>query len=880
MEVSLHKEAAPGFSRPAPWTSYQESSACTATNWINITLNVTEVSESRHVSEAHVAWSALSALSCLAVIGISLRFPSLRKFPSNMLLWKTACDLMTSLVILGINVSLLLGEDDQQFPVGKRQFEVGSRLCSNGVLAGVMGFCLLASPGWFVTLAYNLNRSLHDPFTKPQSRMTKYHLWVWSTSLTAGVATGLLHEYRPNLHLCWSCHGLPASVNWLLLYGWLVAYWLLAAGYMVDAYFWTVHSRRVTERLSSRSAQLRSSILYVAIFGLHWGLAAITFGLIFGQPGFTSPTTAFTPALLEYRLLFAANLGLLGITDAISWLATSLPALHEMRLQRRLGRLMEEFDVEQQAAERSDGPLDESHDGAVAAADSSSTASSSSAAAASHHEGRLPLWHGKNRLNAGLQKAQNKKRKANATSDIGDVSEALRREFVQFAVAGVAQTLDGATSTAQQRTAELLHGTGGEGMMGHRSRNVSNAVQPVGGIGIGCGGGGGGGGGYPSATSAGGVELRDIANGGRGGGGGVEGGGRGHSPTASHSRPGRSTSDERAARELPADGQLPMAAFEEETRTELALDVFFKDLAPRAFAKLRATVFGLSDDQYIEGLMGEASGLRGLSTRAVVDQMVLSFSEGKGGGFFFWSIDRRFMVKTLEPGEYLKLRALLPQYYRHMWTRRKSLLPRFYGAYSITIQNHEKHFVVMESVFRDAPKGKVHQVYDLKGSWIDRHAGIKAAHGGTYKDMDLHTPLKLEPSVAEALLEELRHDTRLLMNANLMDYSLLLGVHNQPVATHGLPGLKVAETSAGSVASEVDVPGYFMGLIDVLQAWNLSKRSERYAKNLFKGRFAKEVKDGMSAVEPNLYRRRFLAGIGYQLGVPSPSDSEPSSAAI
>ena len=60
--------------------------------------------------------------------------------------------------------------------------------------------------------------------------------------------------------------------------------------------------------------------------------------------------------------------------------------------------------------------------------------------------------------------------------------------------------------------------------------------------------------------------------------------------------------------------------------------------------------------------------------------MVLSFSEGKGGGFFFWSIDRRFMVKTLEPFEFQKLRALLPKYYRHMWQHRRSLLPRFYGT--------------------------------------------------------------------------------------------------------------------------------------------------------------------------------------------------------
>ena len=86
----------------------------------------------------------------------------------------------------------------------------------------------------------------------------------------------------------------------------------------------------------------------------------------------------------------------------------------------------------------------------------------------------------------------------------------------------------------------------------------------------------------------------------------------------------------------------------------------------------------------------------------------------QGGGFFFWSLDRRFMVKTLEPGEYAGLKALLPRYYGHLWSRRQSLLSRFYGAYSITIQGHTKHFVVMESVFHQCPNGKVHEIFDLK----------------------------------------------------------------------------------------------------------------------------------------------------------------------
>ena len=56
--------------------------------------------------------------------------------------------------------------------------------------------------------------------------------------------------------------------------------------------------------------------------------------------------------------------------------------------------------------------------------------------------------------------------------------------------------------------------------------------------------------------------------------------------------------------------------------------VYFRDLAPRVFAALREHVFGLRDDDYIAGLMGPA-GEGAMSTRVVIDQMVLSFSEGK-----------------------------------------------------------------------------------------------------------------------------------------------------------------------------------------------------------------------------------------------------------
>ena len=134
----------------------------------------------------------------------------------------------------------------------------------------------------------------------------------------------------------------------------------------------------------------------------------------------------------------------------------------------------------------------------------------------------------------------------------------------------------------------------------------------------------------------------------------------------------------------------------------------------------------------------------------------------------------------------------------------------------------------------------------------------------------MHKPLSLPSGAAESLLTELMHDTRLLAESNLMDYSLLLGVHNHAVDTGGLrptDGDALPGAESGHVAAQVDVPAYYMGLIDVLQEWNMAKRVERWAKILFKGRFAKDVRDGMSAIQPPAYRERFLAGIGYQLGV-------------
>mmetsp|Transcript_71793 Transcript_71793/g.215811 ORF Transcript_71793/g.215811 Transcript_71793/m.215811 type:complete len:739 (+) Transcript_71793:414-2630(+) len=690
--------------------------------------------------------------------------------------------------------------------------------------------------GRFCALAVNLNRSLHDPFTKPQSRMKTFHAWIWGTSFAVGISVGVLHEFRPNLHLCWSCHGIAGVYSWVLLFGWLIVYWSVAVVIMLDAWYWLIHARMVTERLSSRATQLRSSVVHVVIIGSQWVLTGISFALIF-EPSDKWQEATIPQSLLPYRVCFALSLGLLGVADLISWLSTSLPILHEIRLQNRLRKLIMQSDMEQlemvQSAATSDGAGELASDFTQGDDDPD--------------DASLPAWFGGHMLEGARNKRIKSKNQKKKREDLGDISDALRREFVQFTIMGIAESARRAQEAAKRAASELAsrrdasNRSHAEVEMESHERGATSAAASS----------------SDRRVTASDGEAREVAK-------RVLISIKDSALRRNTSAIGPSdTAPETAG--LPAEAQQLAEAFGEVQVIELAPAVYFSDLAPLVFEKLRTQIFHVSNSQFISSIWGDSPSTahhQGEAAINVVDQMVLSFSEGKGGGFFFWSLDRRFMVKTLEPSEYAGLKSLLPRYYRHLWSRPGSLLSRYYGAYSITIHGHTKHFVVMESVFHSAPGGKVHEIYDLKGSWIDRHSNLPDASMGTYKDLDLKKPFQLPHANAAALLEDLSHDSELLETSGLMDYSLLVGVHNHPVAVGALH-LEID----GLVAQSVDVPRYYIGVIDMLQDWNMNKRIERLAKIVLKGRWGKNVRAGMSAIEPTAYRKRFLAGVGYQLGL-------------
>ena len=47
---------------------------------------------------------------------------------------------------------------------------------------------------------------------------------------------------------------------------------------------------------------------------------------------------------------------------------------------------------------------------------------------------------------------------------------------------------------------------------------------------------------------------------------------------------------------------------------------------------------------------------------------------------------------------------------------------------------------------------------------------------------------------------------------------------------------------------------YYMGIIDFLQEWNINKRLERFFKINFRG----ADPEGLSAIQPDIYRERYV----------------------
>uniref|UniRef100_A0A671WZ31 Phosphatidylinositol-4-phosphate 5-kinase, type I, alpha, b n=1 Tax=Sparus aurata TaxID=8175 RepID=A0A671WZ31_SPAAU len=297
-------------------------------------------------------------------------------------------------------------------------------------------------------------------------------------------------------------------------------------------------------------------------------------------------------------------------------------------------------------------------------------------------------------------------------------------------------------------------------------------------------------------------------------------------------------------------------------------DFRFKTYAPIAFRYFRE-LFGIRPDDYLYSLCNEP--------------LIELSNPGASGSLFYVSSDDEFIIKTVQHKEAEFLQKLLPGYFMNINQNKRTLLPKFYGLYCVQAGGKNIRICVMNNLLpRIVP---MHIKYDLKGSTYKRRASPKEREKAvpTHKDLDfiqdLPDGLLLEADNYNALCKTIQRDCLLLQSFKIMDYSLLMGIHNMDQATvtpdqrrpqaqkslycTAMESIQGEARGKGALDSEDHMGGIpsrnskgerlliYIGIIDILQSYRFIKKLEHSWKAL--------VHDGdtVSVHRPGFYADRF-----------------------
>uniref|UniRef100_A0A8C6ME34 1-phosphatidylinositol-5-phosphate 4-kinase n=1 Tax=Nothobranchius furzeri TaxID=105023 RepID=A0A8C6ME34_NOTFU len=193
----------------------------------------------------------------------------------------------------------------------------------------------------------------------------------------------------------------------------------------------------------------------------------------------------------------------------------------------------------------------------------------------------------------------------------------------------------------------------------------------------------------------------------------------------------------------------------------------FKEYCPMVFRNLRER-FSIDDQDYQNSLTRSAP--------------LNSDSQGRFGNRFLTSYDHRFVIKTVSSEDIAEMHNILKKYHQFIVEcHGNTLLPQFLGMYRLTVDGVETYMVVTRNVF--SHRLTVHRKYDLKGSTVSREASDKekAKELPTFKDNDFLNEghkLQIGDDNKKYFLEKLKRDVEFLATLKIMDYSLLVGIHD------------------------------------------------------------------------------------------------------
>ncbi|CAK6949275.1 phosphatidylinositol 4-phosphate 5-kinase type-1 alpha-like [Scomber scombrus] len=304
-------------------------------------------------------------------------------------------------------------------------------------------------------------------------------------------------------------------------------------------------------------------------------------------------------------------------------------------------------------------------------------------------------------------------------------------------------------------------------------------------------------------------------------------------------------------------------------------DFRFKTYAPIAFRYFRE-MFGIRPDDYMYSLCNES--------------LIELSSSGASGSLFYVTSDDEYIIKTVQHKEAEFLQKLLPGYFMNLNQNKRTLLPKFYGLYCVQAAGKNIRIVVMNNLLPSTVR--MHLKFDLKGSTYKRRASAKERDKAvpTFKDLDfmqdMPEGLLLEGDKYTGVCKTIHRDCLLLQSFKIMDYSLLVGIHNldqafqereavagamdqrRPQGQKSLysTAIEAIQAEAGSMGpletgdQTGGIPArnskderllVYIGIIDILQSYRFVKKLEHSWKALvYDG-------DSVSVHRPSFYAERF-----------------------
>ncbi|XP_045221445.1 phosphatidylinositol 5-phosphate 4-kinase type-2 gamma isoform X3 [Macaca fascicularis] len=276
----------------------------------------------------------------------------------------------------------------------------------------------------------------------------------------------------------------------------------------------------------------------------------------------------------------------------------------------------------------------------------------------------------------------------------------------------------------------------------------------------------------------------------------------------------------------------------------------FKEYCPQVFRNLRDR-FGIDDQDYLVSLTRNPP----------------SESEGSDGRFLI-SYDRTLVIKEVSSEDIADMHSNLSNYHQYIVKcHGNTLLPQFLGMYRVSVDNEDSYMLVMRNMF--SHRLPVHRKYDLKGSLVSREASDKEKFLVQLKIMDYSLLLGIHDIIRGSEPEEegpVREDeSEVDGDCSLTGPPALVGSYG--TSPEGIGGYIHSHRplGPGEFESFIDVYAirsaegapqkevYFMGLIDILTQYDAKKKAAHAAKTVKHGAGAE-----ISTVHPEQYAKRFL----------------------